>query len=465
MAQDERIKFLNRAPRPPRRGIAYWMQASVRSGYNHALEYAIHLANHREEELLVFFALTPDYPGANLRHYWFLIQGLQDVARSLGERGIPFHVFSGDPPSVATAVAGATGTIVTDRGYTRIQREWRRAVAESADCPVVQVESNVVVPLETASTKDEWAAATLRPKIHRNLETFLKPLSPQVYRQTGHPTTISLPSGTGRLDLDGIRSASDLRAIVSLDASVEPVGEFVGGGAEARRRLHLFLQERLPGYGEHRNVPDEGWASELSPYLHFGHISPVEIALAARDALDATHGEKYRGDLDTLLEELIVRRELAMHFAEFNEAYDRYEGLPDWARKTLEEHAPDERPAIYTPRQLENAETADPYWNACQREMVRRGKMHGYMRMYWGKKILEWRQDPADAMQIAISLNDTYELDGRDPNGYAGVAWCFGKHDRGWPERPVFGKVRYMNAAGLKRKFKGIDRYLDRWRE
>jgi deoxyribodipyrimidine photo-lyase len=413
----------------------------------------------------VFFVLSPDYPGANLRHYWFLIEGLKDVRPALADRGIPFFVFLGDPPAVASRIAGTTGTMVTDRGYTRVQREWRRLVADRADCPVVQVESNVVVPVETASTKDEWAAATLRPKIHRNLDTFLKPLPTQLYRRADAASRPALPSGLEAVDLDAIREPADLRSVVSVDGSVQRVREFVGGETEARKRLRFFLRERLPGYAELRNVPDEGWASELSPYLHFGHISPVEIALAARDELDATHGEQHRGDLDTLLEELIVRRELAMNFAEFNDAYDHYAGLPEWARKTLEDHAADERPAIYTPRQLEDAETDDPYWNACQREMVRRGKMHGYMRMYWGKKILEWRQDPAEAMQIAIRLNDTYELDGRDPNGYAGVAWCFGKHDRGWPERPVFGKVRYMNAAGLKRKFKGIDRYLERWRE
>jgi deoxyribodipyrimidine photo-lyase len=185
--------------------------------------------------------------------------------------------------------------------------------------------------------------------------------------------------------------------------------------------------------------------------------------LAARERVAAEDTDAVRAGYESFFEELVVRRELAANFTQFNDRYDHYEGLPDWARKTLEEHISDPRPATYSPDQLEAGETEDKYWNACQREMVVRGKMHGYMRMYWGKKILEWMNDPAEAMQLAISLNDKYELDGRDPNGYAGVAWCFGKHDRAWPERPVYGKVRYMNANGLKRKFKQIEQYVERW--
>jgi len=465
MAQDQRVTFLNDRPVPPRPGVAYWMQASVRTRYNHALEYAIHLANHRETSLHVFFALSPGYPGAALRHYWFLIQGLQDVATNLSSRGIPFTVLLGDAPQVASAVAEQVGTVVTDRGYTRIQRQWRSAVADGIDCPLVQVESNVVVPVHTVSEKQEWSAATLRRKIHPHLETFLSRPPEVTYRGRQDPAGGSRVQQFPRVDIANLTTPGQIAELFTVNTAIEPVTEFVGGEEAAGERLNTFLTQRLSGFDKLRNVPDRDHTSHMSPYLHFGHISPVEIVLRAQEQVDAHLGEGAREDLDSFVEELVVRRELAMNFTEFNPHYDQFSGLPEWARNTLGEHSGDERPALYTATQLEQAETSDPYWNACQRELVRRGKMHGYMRMYWGKKMLEWMQEPAEALELAMTLNDRYELDGRDPNGYTGVAWCFGVHDRGWPERPVFGKVRYMNANGLKRKFKQIDEYLYRWRE
>ncbi|MEX2443829.1 MAG: deoxyribodipyrimidine photo-lyase [Alkalispirochaeta sp.] len=465
MAQDQRVTFLNDQSVSTRQGVAYWMQASVRTRFNHALEYAIHLANHRDGPLEVFFALSPGYPGAALRHYWFLVQGLQDVTTNLATRGIPFSVRLGDAPQVARAVADRVGTVVTDRGYTRIQREWRTTVADHIDCPLVQVETNVVVPVHTVSGKQEWSAATLRRKIHPHLDTFLQPPAEVPYHHGGGPSPIGDIDQFPSIHVEELTSPDRLSQLFTVNTAIEPVSEFTGGEEAARDRLGEFLTHRLAGFDELRNVPDRDYASHMSPYLHFGHISPVEIVLQAREQVDSELGESAREDLDSFIEELVVRRELAMNFTEFNPNYDRFAGLPEWAQKTLTEHSGDERPALYTAAQLEGAQTDDPYWNACQRELVRRGKMHGYMRMYWGKKILEWMQEPAEAMALAITLNDRYELDGRDPNGYAGVAWCFGAHDRGWPERPVFGKVRYMNANGLKRKFKHIDDYVHRWRE
>ena len=467
MAQDERVQFLNDKQVPRRPVVLYWMQSSVRSRFNHALEYALHLAKHRGHHLQVIFALSPGYPGAALRHYWFLLQGLKDVAVGLQDRDIPFEVWLGDAPEVAIAASRHAGTVVTDRGYTRVLRDWRRKVAAQADCPVVQVESNVVVPLEAASTKEEWAAATYRPKVHRRIDEFLQPVQQQPYTPPADAArpVMEPPSPLRRLDLSTLSSPDDLTGMFTIDAAVAPVQEFIGGQTAAQEQLHGFLHERLVHFDERRNIPDQDWTSHLSFYLHFGHISPVEIVLAARKYMDEELDGRHREDLDSFVEELVVRRELAMNYTQFNEDYDRWEGLPEWARTTLNEHNGDERPMLYTARQLENAETEDPYWNAAQREMVRRGTMHGYMRMYWGKKILEWMQDPAEAHATAIHLNDRYELDGRDPNGYTGVAWCFGKHDRGWAERPVFGKVRYMNANGLRRKFKEIDLYVHRWRE
>jgi deoxyribodipyrimidine photo-lyase len=244
-------------------------------------------------------------------------------------------------------------------------------------------------------------------------------------------------------------------ARLTIDRSVAPSEAFQGGPAEAKRRLTRFVGSKLAYYADRRNDPTLDFQSGLSPYLHFGQISPVDVALAAM-----TSGAP-RNALDAFLEELIVRRELSMNFAARNPDCCAYAGLPNWARATLAAHARDRRDHLYDEAAWEAAATHDPYWNAAQREMVRTGKMHNYMRMYWGKKILEWSRSPEAAFDIALRLNDKYELDGRDPNSCAGVAWCFGKHDRPWTERPVFGMVRYMNAAGLDRKFDMPD-YVER---
>jgi deoxyribodipyrimidine photo-lyase len=221
----------------------------------------------------------------------------------------------------------------------------------------------------------------------------------------------------------------------------------------AQELLMGFIRENLDRYPAYRNDPVAGVLSCMSPYLHFGQISPLSIALNILETKSPSAG--------TYLEELIVRRELSMNFVHYNPLYDEFSGLPDWARKTLLSHSGDLREYTYRFSEFESARTHDPFWNAAQREMVLTGKMHGYMRMYWGKKILEWSETPEEAYRTALALNNRYELDGRDPNGYAGIAWCFGKHDRAWQERPVFGKIRYMNAAGLNRKFDAA-RYVAR---
>jgi deoxyribodipyrimidine photo-lyase len=236
-----------------------------------------------------------------------------------------------------------------------------------------------------------------------------------------------------------------LLARLPLDRGARRVRTYIGGTGEAKKRLRDFVVRKLPLYAEMRNDPNADAVSEMSPYLHFGQVSPLYVALEVLKA-----GKRAA---DVYLEELIVRRELSMNFVYYSRQYDRFEGLPEWARKTLREHEKDDREALYSPGELEEARTADPYWNAAQREMAVTGKMHNYMRMYWGKRIIEWTRKPEDAFRIALHLNNKYELDGRDPNGFTGVAWCFGKHDRAWPTHPVFGKVRIMKASGLRRKF------------
>lgn len=444
MIQPERVRPLNDQEPKPGRYVLYWMQASQRTRLNHALEFAIAEANNRRLPLLVGFGLTRDYPEANVRHLMFLLEGLRDVRDNLTRRGVGFVARLGDPPGIIAELAEEAALVVTDTGYLRHQRLWRHELAQTVDRPVFQVETDAVVPVETAYPKEAWSAAVLRRPHQRLWSRFLVPLAPRQPTQDG--TRLSQPG----LDLD---DPGRLLAGLELDHRIGPVPEAAGGEEAAQERLREFLKFRFFGYAARRNDPAADRGSGLSPYLHFGQISPLEIALAVQGR---------RGtDAEALLEQLLIRRELALNFCRFNRQYDRFEGLPEWARSTLAAHRHDPRPAVYSFAELEAASTHDRYWNAAQTELVRLGTMHNYMRMYWGKKILEWMPAPREAFDTALRLNNAYQLDGRDPNSYAGVAWVFGKHDRPWSERPIFGAVRYMNESGLKRKF-DIEAYVER---
>jgi len=442
MIQQERLQPLNAVESMGGRYVLYWMQASQRAECNHALEYAARQADAVDLPLVVVFGLTDDYPEANTRHYTFMLEGLRETGQALRDRGIQLVVLRDAPDSAALKLAPDAALLVADRGYLRLQRRWRQSVARHAPCSVTQVESDVVVPVDCVSDKEEYAARTIRPKLHRTLEPFMRPLDERGPRRS------SL-----EMSFDGLDISDPARVVdgLEVDPSVGALTTYRGGAAQARKLLRRFIDEKLDEYDDMRNEPGLDYVSHMSPYLHFGQISPLQVALAVREA--GSPGE------EAYLEELIVRRELSMNFVYRNESYGSYDGLPDWARRTLSEHAKDPRPVIYTREQLEAAQTGDPYWNAAQQEMVRTGKMHNYMRMYWGKQILQWSAGPQEAFETALYLNNKYELDGRDANSYTGVAWCFGKHDRPWKERAIFGKVRYMNAAGLERKF-DMDRYV-----
>ncbi len=447
MIPSERILPLNQRPiHPDRPYVLYWMQSAQRADCNHALEFAIRQANLLKKPLLAFFGITGSFPEANERHYRFMLEGLRETRTELEKRNVRLLVRRVSPEAGALEMSAWAAMVVVDRGYLRIQRAWRDVLADRADCPVIQVETNVVVPVETASSKEEYAAATFRPKIRRLLDLFARPLR----EQKAHASSLGLNLSHDSLDLSDVDAALGL---LDIDRSVRPVSRIKGGTSEAKRLLCAFLSDKLARYAELRNDPGGDLSSGLSPYLHFGQISPLEIMLDLRDAAAEPR--------EAFLEELVVRRELSMNFVFHNPQYDAYESLPGWARETLEKHAGDPRLYVYTRDELENARTHDPYWNAAQNEMILTGKMHGYMRMYWGKKILEWGSTPQEAFNTALSLNNRYSLDGRDPNGFAGVAWCFGKHDRPWGEREIFGSVRYMNAKGLERKF-NMGRYLEK---
>ena len=448
LSPEARSRPLNRKPERDGDYVLYWMQASQRDLENPALEYAVQRANALSLPVLVGFGLTTDVPGAALRHYTFMIEGLAETARELERRGLRLALLRGAPDDAALALGGRAALIVTDRGYLRRHRAWRARVAAEAPSAVVQVEGNSVVPVEAASPKNEWAAATFRPRIRRALEPYLAQTQTRELRRDSLGLELDLPT---------LSAGPELLAGPGIEPRPGPVTPwFQGGTAEALRRLHRFTAGPLREYHTRRNDPGLELQSGLSPYLHFGQISPVTVALAVRDAAGVPEEAR-----DAFLEELIVRRELSFNYASYEEGYDRYEALPDWARRTLAEHRQDPRPYLYDPQELESGSTHDPYWNAGMREMRITGSMHGYMRMYWGKKILEWSPSPEQGFAALLTLNDRYFLDGRDPNSYAGAAWCFGKHDRPWQERPVFGKVRSMTAGGLRRKF-DMEAYLRR---
>ncbi|UCF99184.1 MAG: deoxyribodipyrimidine photo-lyase [Spirochaetaceae bacterium] len=447
MINPSRIRKLNGREVQDGRYVLYWMQASARVVDNPALLYAVRQADELGVPVLVVFGLTTRYPEANLRHFTFLIEGLQDVEQELEKLGIRLAVLTAEPDEAALRLAGEASLLVTDRGYLSHQRRWRAAVAEQVRCPVYQVEGDLLIPIEEVSGKSEWAAATIRRKIHRLWEQFL--VAPD---SVGAPHKDSLGV---RLE-DAINPDPAFPAGTEVDRSVQPVASFKGGSTQAFRHLELFCRDSLRHYHSLRNDPGQEHQSNLSPYLHFGQISPLSIALRVKAAKGVPAVAK-----EAFLEELIVRRELAFNFVYYEKQYDRYTCLPAWAKTTLDVHRRDRRPHRYTRDQLVSADTHDPYWNAAMEEMRLTGKMHGYMRMYWGKKILEWSETPEQAFDTALYLNNRYFLDGRDANSYAGVAWCFGLHDRPWPERPVFGKVRYMADSGLRRKF-DMDSYLRR---
>jgi deoxyribodipyrimidine photo-lyase len=436
---DSRIQILNH--RDLRQGafVLYWMQQSQRAEYNHALEYAVQQANKIDQGVLVVFGLMDDYPEANLRHYTFMLEGLQETRAVLGRRGIKMVVQKGNPADVALSAGKKASLIVCDRGYLRHQIKWRKKVAQNAGCRVVQIESDVVVPLEVVSGKAEYAARTIRPKIHKHLNDYLVEFKPTKIKKS------SLQLRVSGIDLSNIDAVLKK---MSLDRSILPVsGYFKGGTGRARKMFAEFLHRRFKNYVENRNQPQTDDVSHMSKYLHFGQISPLYLALQVKGT-----GKRFKEAREAFLEELVVRRELAMNFVYYTPEYDSYRCLPNWAQKTLSDHKKDKREQTYTRRQLEDARTHDDYWNAAMREMKLTGFMHNYMRMYWGKKILEWSRTPQQANRTTLAINNKYFLDGRDANSYTGVAWVFGVHDRAWSERPIFGKIRYMAASGLERK-------------
>ncbi|WP_185985453.1 deoxyribodipyrimidine photo-lyase [Aureimonas mangrovi] len=439
----QRIRLLNDAePNEKGRYVLYLMQQANRARFNPALELAVEEGNRLGLPVVACFGLldgSNGFPEAKARHYAFLLQGLSDAATGLEKRGIGFVMRKCSPAEIAIDLAQDAAILVLDRGYLSIQKRWYGEISKGVKTRIVQVEGDVVVPLDVASDKHEYAARTLRPKIRRHLDEFLNGLGE---REVKHPArALKLKSEIDISDPDKVLDG------MTLDRSVPPVSRFTGGESEARRRLKRYLAGPFAHYGEERGKPEAGAASHMSPYLHFGQISPVEIALAVRRA-----GEASAEDKDAYIEELVVRRELAMNHVHHTEHYDRFaSAVPDWAQKTLAEHKADKREHRYSEKQLADGDTHDHYWNVAMAEMRETGYMHNHLRMYWAKKILEWSPSAEEGFKRTLALNNRYFLDGRDANSFTNVAWVYGLHDRPWQRRPIFGTVRYQSENSLRK--------------
>jgi deoxyribodipyrimidine photo-lyase len=323
---------------------------------------------------------------------------------------------------------------------------WKREISKKMDIPFYEVDAHNIVPCLFVSNKQEFGAYTIRPKIHKALPEFLDEF-PKLKKMK-------------KFDDFGNEQNIDwkkINNILEIDFSVKEIDWIKPGSKAGIKLLDNFVKRGLINYAKFRNDPAENAQSNLSPYLHFGQIS------AQRVALNITKFGNNIESKEAFLEELIVRRELSDNFCYYNKNYDLFEGFPDWAKESLNKHKKDKRDFVYSLKEFEEAKTHEDLWNAAQTELAAKGKLHGYMRMYWAKKILEWSNSPEEALRIAIYLNDKYELDGRDPNGYVGCAWSIGGvHDRAWFERPVYGKIRYMNKNGCAKKF-DIAKYIQKY--
>lgn len=427
--------------------IVYWMSRDQRVHDNWALLFSQQLAFENKKPLAVLFNLVPDFLEASIRQYGFMLKGLREVESELNRFNIPFFLLSGKPeeeiPKFLKKINAST--LVSDFDPLRIKRIWKRDVAKLISIPFYEVDAHNIVPALYVSDKLEFAAYTIRPKIHKALLEFLDEFSPLKKMSKSEISSDKI---------DWVKIEKSLK----VNRDVKEVEWIKPSESAAIKSLKDFLKNKFDKYNELRNDPTKDGQSNLSPYLHFGQIAAQRIALETQRLNGSKESEK------SFLEELIVRRELSDNFCYFNKNYDSFYGFHDWAKTSLNEHRKDEREFVYTLEEFENAKTHEDLWNAAQMEMVTTGKMHGYMRMYWAKKILEWTKSPEDALEIAIYLNDKYELDGRDPNGYTGIAWSIGGiHDRPWFERPVYGKIRYMNRNGAEKKF-DVKFYINKYK-
>lgn len=424
--------------------VVYWMSRDQRVSDNWSLLFSYEKAFTKKSRIIVVFNLVTDFLGAGLRQYQFMLDGLKEVEKDLNSLGIEFILLKGKPEIQIPKFLkdNKAGILITDFDPLKIKRNWIESIINKIDIAFYEVDAHNIVPCKIVSDKEEYSAYTLRPKITRILFDYLEEF-PKIKK-------INAP----------IKSKTDWQKIIKslkINRQIKPVEWIKAGEQNAKNTLSYFIRNKLQFYHIQKNNPNADKTSNLSPFLHFGQISSQRIALEILRSYSLKEAK------ESFLEELITRKELSDNFCFYNKNYDSFDGFPEWARKTLNEHRKKKREHIYTLDEFEQALTHDKLWNAAQKEMLITGKMHGYMRMYWAKKILEWTESPEIALEIAIYLNDKYSLDGRDPNGYTGIAWSIGGvHDRAWNPRPIFGKIRYMSYNGCKTKF-DINTYINKF--
>lgn len=423
-------------------GVLYWMSRDHRIQDNWALVHAQQLAVKENLPLHICVCLhVPESELSTLRHYSFMLKGLEEVAMNCKALNIQFHLLRGSAGEVLPGFVSdrGLGAVVTDFSPLREPLQCLEDVEKKlpGDIPLIQVDAHNIVPCWEASPKLEYGARTIRGKINKLLPEFLTDFPPV----EKHPYTATRTAKP----VDWAQTLTSL----NIDRTVGEPEWAKPGTTAGLAMLESFIDVRLKLFGTQRNDPNAAALSQLSPWIRFGHVSAQRVALQVKQC-----GKNAGESTSAFIEELVVRRELTDNFCFYNKKYDSVEGAYDWAKKTLKDHAKDKRPFLYTREQLEKAKTHDKLWNAAQFQMVTEGKMHGFLRMYWAKKILEWTSSPEEALSIALYLNDRYELDGQDPNGFVGCMWSIcGIHDQGWAEREVFGKIRYMNYKGCQRKF------------
>lgn len=444
---ENRSRLLNNQPHQTG-PVIYWMSRDQRVQDNWSLLFASQMADRHQSPLAVVFCLQDTFLGATARQYSFMLDGLQEVESTLHRLGIPFFLRQGNPVTVMPQFLAeqSAGALVTDFDPLKIKRSWKEAVLREIKIAAYEVDSHNIIPCWQASQKQEYGAYTIRPKIHRLLPLYLKEIPPLT------TPSVSWPESVNPVDWHAVTQS------VTVNSDVRPVSWIQAGELAAKAALDKFIHEKLDHYSDNRNDPTKNGTSRLSPYFHFGHLSAQRAALSVMNSGPITTSK------EVFLEELIVRRELADNYCWYNPNYDSLSSVQPWALKTLDAHRSDIRPYVYSLQQMEQGLTHDDLWNAAQNQLLTEGIIHGYLRMYWAKKILEWTPDPKTAWEIALYLNDKYALDGRDPNGYTGIGWSIGGvHDRPWFNRQIFGNIRYMSYNGCKSKF-NIRSYIEKYR-
>ena len=441
--------------------VVYWMYREHRVHDNWALLRAQEIALKTKQPLIIMVAFRSNLSEHSGAARWFnpMTEGLEEVATQAKKYNISFSLLVGNPQTTVPKFLSAVGAgaVICDFSPLKYPRDIQRTLAKQSSIAWECVDAHNIVPCWIASQKQEFAARTFRPKVHKELDTFLVSF-PNLQK---HPflIDITVKNNVWKNDEQPSLLSQTMKQQIQVRQDIAVVDWFKPGEKAAENATDAFIADRLLRYSDIRNDPTKNGLSNMSPYLHFGHIAPARLVQKILAAQDTTNTES----VDAFIEEVVVRRELSDNYCFYTKDYTSVNGLAEWAQTTLQEHSHDEREHIYTFKEFEDAQTHDLAWNAAQQQLLQTGKMHGYMRMYWAKKMLEWTKTADQAIEYAIKLNDLYELDGRDPNGYVGILWSIGGlHDRAWFERPVFGKVRYMNANGLARKF-DLAAYTSRW--